>query len=125
MPMYEYQCKTCGEITETIRPIEARHLAQVCEQCGDHCDFLVSRPTVYIWNDERPFDNIAEKPVAFPTEKAYQAHLDTNFMREVAIDGKMKNPAGSAAEVTTYGGDNPEPSGPAGDPTCRGRWGRT
>jgi len=34
MPIYEYECARCGEVTEMLRPRAQRDEAPACEQCG-------------------------------------------------------------------------------------------
>jgi len=34
MPMYEYRCASCDEVTETLRPMAAADEPVECEHCG-------------------------------------------------------------------------------------------
>ncbi len=34
MPIYEYQCESCGEVTEALRSMSAADEPCVCEACG-------------------------------------------------------------------------------------------
>ena len=34
MPIYEYRCEGCGELTETLRRMADADAPQACEHCG-------------------------------------------------------------------------------------------
>jgi len=43
MPIYEYKCVTCGEVTERSRSINFRDRPIECPKCGHPAKVLVSR----------------------------------------------------------------------------------
>lgn len=47
MPLYEYQCETCGAIVEKLRPVSAPD-AGPHEDCGGELKKLVSTPRVTV-----------------------------------------------------------------------------
>ena len=46
MPIYEYRCRACGEITDAFRSVDERDSAPPCQICGTETRKIlsVSRP---------------------------------------------------------------------------------
>jgi len=42
MPLYEYQCEECGEVSEGRAKIADRLIPIVCSHCGGKAHFIVS-----------------------------------------------------------------------------------
>lgn len=42
MPMYEYRCQSCEEITDAIRSIDDRDNAPACEHCNGETRKIIS-----------------------------------------------------------------------------------
>lgn len=72
MPIYEYQCKTCGHVIEEIRPIADRE-KPVRQECAvtaglpgkqdDFCTFefvLSATPTTFRFNDFQGYRGLDE-----------------------------------------------------------------
>ncbi len=45
MPLYEYQCKDCKQVTEVIQKFSDPDLTQ-CKECGGILDRLLSAPSI-------------------------------------------------------------------------------
>ena len=45
MPLYEYQCTSCGKRVEKIQSLKAEPL-KVCEACGGSLERLISAPAI-------------------------------------------------------------------------------
>ena len=48
MPIYEYRCQSCGEVSTTLAPISAIPTQIPCELCGIPCHRILSRPSVHL-----------------------------------------------------------------------------
>jgi putative FmdB family regulatory protein len=58
MPLYEYKCFECGEITEVLRPIKSRDDATYCTSCGSATERIMSRfNTLTTSNSREPRDS--------------------------------------------------------------------
>ena len=45
MPIYDYRCSSCGEVSSKQRKISERKEVQVCDVCGQlSAEFIVSAP---------------------------------------------------------------------------------
>lgn len=42
MPLYDYQCQTCGAREEAMRRYEDREDGPVCSECGGQTSYVVS-----------------------------------------------------------------------------------
>lgn len=48
MPLYEYQCRSCGQRFETLRPISQRSQPARCPHCGhEHGEPVLSAPAAF------------------------------------------------------------------------------
>ena len=47
MPIYEYQCKGCGQVTEKMQKMSDKPLKK-CPGCGDKVDKLMSLNTFHL-----------------------------------------------------------------------------
>ena len=45
MPLYEYECSTCGRHTEKIEKVSGPHLKK-CPHCGGRVERLLSKPAI-------------------------------------------------------------------------------
>ena len=48
MPLYEYRCGACGEVTTVMASVSASNDAVNCELCGAETHRIVSRPSVHL-----------------------------------------------------------------------------
>ncbi len=63
MPLYEYQCKKCGERMEKIRKFSDPPLT-VCEKCGGKLEQLLSSPAIQFKGAGWYVTDYAKKPSA-------------------------------------------------------------
>lgn len=47
MPVYEYRCPACGEITSIVARISEASETQPCDHCAGTAERIVSRPSVH------------------------------------------------------------------------------
>lgn len=47
MPLYEYRCQDCGQITTVMASVDASRAVVACEACGGETRRIVSRPSVH------------------------------------------------------------------------------
>jgi len=47
MPVYEYRCTDCGEITDLVVALEKLEKSIVCGHCGASAQRILSRPSVH------------------------------------------------------------------------------
>lgn len=53
MPIYQYRCRCCHEVTEAIRPVEERLHEPACEHCGkDTYQIVAPVPTTFKFADQ-------------------------------------------------------------------------
>lgn len=48
MPVYEYRCSECGEITTVVARITEAGRTLRCERCAGTAERIVSRPSVHL-----------------------------------------------------------------------------
>ena len=48
MPIYEYRCAACGEVSAALRKIAQAKDPISCESCGGKAERIVSRPSVHL-----------------------------------------------------------------------------
>lgn len=48
MPVYEYRCAECGEITSLVRSVSEHEPEVPCEHCGGRALRIISRPSVHL-----------------------------------------------------------------------------
>lgn len=87
MPLYEYECKKCGAITEAFYPMAEKLQKVVCDQCGYLARAIISIGGIQ--GDEPPWINDdlrgclqkpGERPITNRTE--YKAYLRQNNLVE-------------------------------------------
>lgn len=68
MPLYEYQCKKCGETTEVLQKAQDKPLEK-CPRCGGAVVKLISSPAIQFKGDGWYVTDYAKKGVADPGAK--------------------------------------------------------
>ena len=104
MPIYEYICVVCEEISEEIRMVSKRDKRTDCPNCSTHLIRIASSTTMHVWNQERRFPNLrggGDGALTFPSMKSYEGHLKSKGVGEVSCSAPIKTPHG--AKVTVYG----------------------
>jgi len=48
VPIYEYRCSTCGQISSALRKVFESKAPIACESCGEISERIVSRPSVHL-----------------------------------------------------------------------------
>ncbi|MYE23264.1 MAG: zinc ribbon domain-containing protein, partial [Gammaproteobacteria bacterium] len=48
MPIYEYRCESCGQISTTLASINAIPTEVACEHCAKLAPRILSRPSVHL-----------------------------------------------------------------------------
>ena len=48
MPLYEYRCPACGEISTVVARISEVERTTPCEHCGAVAERIISRPSVHL-----------------------------------------------------------------------------
>ena len=76
MPVYEYQCKACGQVTEAFQKISAPPL-ETCSVCKGHLKKLISQSSFHLkgsgwyvtdYGGSKAGSESKEKPAAASTE---------------------------------------------------------
>lgn len=93
MPLYEYRCHECGDIIEMIRPMSDRENDIVCTGCDGKAEFIISIPTMQVWNSDRAFMNISHEDGGkkFETKQAYETFLKDTHQAEVSTAAPSKH----------------------------------
>ena len=60
MPLYEYKCTECGEITDASKPIKDRSKPVECRLCGESAEYILSVPT-YRFIGDFPGESLKKK----------------------------------------------------------------
>ncbi len=47
MPIYEYRCGSCAEVTSVFATVAEHERERVCEHCGGRAERIFSRPSVH------------------------------------------------------------------------------
>ena len=50
MPIYEYRCRSCSEISTSLRKVSESKDPIRCENCAGQAQRIVSRPSVHLSN---------------------------------------------------------------------------
>jgi putative FmdB family regulatory protein len=72
LPLYEYQCRKCGQRVEKIQKFSDPPLAR-CEHCGGKLERLLSSPAIQFKGAGWYVTDYARKSSSRPTEKAEKA----------------------------------------------------
>ena len=48
MPIYEYRCPECGELTSLVCAVNDLQMTTDCEHCGTAAQRIISRPSVHL-----------------------------------------------------------------------------
>ena len=76
VPIYEYRCPRCSEITTAIQRLAEHRKTQTCEHCGAVAESIVSRPSVHRSNASK-LDRLDPK---------YDKLVDTAMKNTAAAD---------------------------------------
>jgi len=90
MPLYEFQCRLCEEITERFRPVlRAGDKMTSCDHCGGVAVKIVSTPNV---QDDHPrwLDDNVRAQVQDDDEPPIESRTDLN--KAVEEKGLVENP---------------------------------
>lgn len=93
MPLYDYECQSCGHIRESIQPVAVGVIA--CEKCGCHANRIISCSGVNCANEDagwiRSVTDILPKGedataadrrfAANPTRSNYKAWMESRGLR--------------------------------------------
>jgi putative FmdB family regulatory protein len=103
MPMFEYVCKDCNHITESLCKIHERQVPVACELCAGVSFFKISAPAGLkgLPNDEGGYRHISGKTGKWKSgigtgdksTKAYQKQMDdsvSTFYHPSSTVGKSK-----------------------------------
>lgn len=102
MPIYEFMCRPCNYRTEEIRSM-ADYTPTTCPGCDGKTEWIVSSPTMHIWDGERSFANLTQHgdgTVKFATKSDYNMHLKQNHVTEADSSFPIKH--SHVAQVTVY-----------------------
>jgi len=107
MPIYEYECKYCGEIKETLKNVADRDMVPNCNFCGRHMERLISSVGIatdmqfrdskgtHIWfpkNKNKYYDRALQKE--FHSVKHKQKYMkDNNLIMDGSLSKNSKDPA--------------------------------
>ena len=69
MPIYEYECKECGERVEKIQRFDDRPL-ESCDSCGGSLKRLISVPAIQFRGGGWYSDGYSQKPVSNKDKKS-------------------------------------------------------
>ena len=100
MPLYEFAC-LCGSRVEEFRKL-CDWTPGNCIACGREMEYVISAPTLHVWNAERKFPNVGrvgDGSMAFNSKAAYQKHLTDTDVVEVSTDAPIKVPHGTTRTI--------------------------
>lgn len=61
MPLYEYECVECCDISDYMSTISKRQEPKICKSCGGVANFIVSNPTVALDGTDPGFPGAYDK----------------------------------------------------------------
>jgi len=61
MPVYEYKCTKCGEVTDELRSMFVRDEDGVCPSCGSETHYRVSAPRTMLDGTDPGFPGAFDK----------------------------------------------------------------
>ena len=96
MPLYEFQCWGCNEVTEALRKVGNFSPCR-CRVCGGSTEHIISAPTMHTWNQDRQFPNIrkaGDGAKSFETKAEYEVYLKETDQAEVSTDAPKINKLG-------------------------------
>ncbi len=75
MPIYEYECKKCGKISEFIKSIKSSDKVEICPDCGGKAVRIVSQSSFilkgsgwYVTDYKRPKSSLKAQEKETPSE---------------------------------------------------------
>lgn len=92
MPIYEYRCPDCGEITVCVASVAEHQRAVPCEHCGGTAERIISRPSVHLSKASKlerldpKYDKMVDKAMG-DTQNAEPDHV-LRRMTPFSKDGK-------------------------------------
>ncbi len=98
MPLYEYQCESCGSRFERIQKFSDLPV-QACPSCGGPVRKLLSSPAIQFKGSGWYITDYAKKPSAEATDK-----------KPTATDGASSDTPGAASTTTTPPSSGGSPS---------------
>jgi putative FmdB family regulatory protein len=94
MPLYEYQCKTCGETTEVLQSAKDKPLEK-CPKCGGAVAKLISPSAIQFKGSGWYITDYAKKGDATSERKAGGKAGSKDAKKAGADDGAAAKPAKS------------------------------
>lgn len=86
MPLYDFQCRECGEIREFMVPLAAFAEERIspCPNCGTTTlhELVVRPPAVDDWGQGRWFEHLGPKGMTFYDRRSYKEHLRSKGLVE-------------------------------------------
>jgi putative FmdB family regulatory protein len=85
VPIYEYRCQKCDNLTSEYRTVERRNETPICS-CGGHTDKVISAPSMVI-PDIQPY-NVPGTSKYITSRSEHREYLRSNGLIEVGNEGK-------------------------------------
>ena len=105
MPLYEYECESCGKRTETLQRLDDPPLAE-CPHCGGRMRKLFSAPAFHLKGSGWYISDYARKGAG--------KGADTGKQGEKGAAGEpTATPAGAGKPAESASADKPASSSPA------------
>ena len=91
MPIYEYECQNCGELTEAIFSMKEDIPAITCPFCCSRARKIISRPQAVapLW-EEYWEENLGHEPVLIKGRRHRKEVMKANGLEEVSYDKTKK-----------------------------------
>ncbi|HVR95402.1 MAG TPA: FmdB family zinc ribbon protein [Thermoanaerobaculia bacterium] len=105
MPIYEYQCQTCGKRTEVLQRLDEAPLA-ACPECGGGVKKLLSAPAFQFKGSGWYVTDYASKKGGAPDGKS-----ESKGGKPETKDGKASEPAKDTAAKTAPAGASSRSAG--------------
>lgn len=115
MPLFEYQCRKCGQRTERIEKFDGTKL-QKCPKCGGKVDRLVSAPAIQFKGSGWYVTDYGKSSGASGKESGASEGSKSEGKSEVKSDGKSESKSEGKTESKT-----PSPSSDKRKPSAKSK----
>ena len=88
MPVYQYRCLSCNNEWDNLKSMVGHFEDQeVCPKCQQLACRIYKNSNIMpkIWDADKEFENLAPKPMKFPTEASFRSYLKAHKQSSGAL----------------------------------------
>lgn len=97
MPLYEYQCRKCGQVVEVIQKFSDRALTR-CKECGGKLERLLSAPAIQFKGSGWYITDYAGKGGEGKADKGEASKSDAKPKSDKSLEAAEKSAKSSSGD---------------------------